>query len=375
MADRVGKAGSDQCYTQTAAFWPVFPTPAAHHGRPTFAAPLNKVYCDGREETMSTHKMKIASAVFTFTMLAGSLAVAQQWPTKPLTLVVPFAAGGTTDLIGRPLAQNLAVRLGQSVIVDNRAGAGGTIGAGIAAKSPPDGYTLFLATIAHTIAPGMYKNLSYDFVRDFDPITVIAEVPNILIVHPSLPARTPAELIAYAKANPGKVNFGSAGPGSVEHLAGALFRTTAGIDIVHVPYKGGAPMMTDLIAGHIEMAIETSGSALQHIKAGAVRALGVSTRSPSPFFPGLPTLDAAGLAGYDVTTWYGLLVPKGTPVAVRARLYETVSDILKTPDMAAHLADLGAAAGGEPPEKFAAFIAAETERWTKVTKEAGVTVE
>jgi tripartite-type tricarboxylate transporter receptor subunit TctC len=254
-------------------------------------------------------------------------------------------------------------------------GAGGTIGAGIAAKSQPDGYTLFLATIAHTVAPGMYKSLPYDFVRDFDPITVIAEVPNVLIVNPSVPAKTAADLVAYAKANPGKVNFGSAGPGSVEHLSGELFRALAGINIVHVPYKGGAPMMTDLIAGHIEMAIETSGSALQHIKAGAVRALAVSTREPSPFFPGLPTLDSAGLKGYDVTGWYGLLVPKGTPAPVRAKLYQTVSDILKSPDMTARLADLGAVAGGEPPEKFAAFIAAETAKWTKVTKEAGVTVE
>jgi tripartite-type tricarboxylate transporter receptor subunit TctC len=324
---------------------------------------------------MSIHKLKIASVALACLVLAGRLAVAQEWPAKPITLVVPFAAGGTTDLVGRPLAQSLATRLGQSVVVDNRAGAGGTIGAGIAARSPADGYTLFLATIAHTIAPGMYKNLSYDFVRDFDPITVVAEVPNVLIVNPTMPVKTSAELIAYAKANPGKVNFGSAGPGSVEHLSGELYRSMAGIDIVHVPYKGGAPMMTDLIAGHIEMAIETSGSALQHIKAGAVRALAVSTRLPSPFFPGLPTLDEAGLKGYDVTTWYGLLVPRGTPAPVEARLYQTVSEILKTPDMTARLADLGAVAGGEPPEKFAAFIASETAKWTKVVKEAGVTVE
>ena len=308
-------------------------------------------------------------------LVACDVAAAQEWPTKPVTLVVPFAAGGTTDLVGRPLAQALAERFGQSVIVDNRAGAGGTIGAGVVAKSAPDGYTMFLATIAHTIAPGIYKNLSYDFERDFDPITVVGEVPNVLIVNPSLPVKTAAELITYIKANPGKVNFGSAGPGSVEHLSGELFRSMAGLDIVHVPYKGGAPMMTDLIAGHIQMAIETSGSALQHIKAGAVRALAVSTREPSPFFPGVPTLIDAGLKGYDVTTWYGLLVPHGTPAAVRAKLYRTVSDILKTPDMAARLADLGAVPGGEPPEKFAAFIKTETAKWTKVTKDAGIAVE
>jgi tripartite-type tricarboxylate transporter receptor subunit TctC len=190
-----------------------------------------------------------------------------------------------------------------------------------------------------------------------------------------VPAKTPTELISYIRDNPGKVNFGSAGAGSVEHLSGELFRAMAGVDIVHVPYKGGAPMMTDLIAGHIQMAIETSGSALQHIKAGAVRALAVSTREPSPFFPGLPTLDGAGLKGYDVTTWYGLLVPKMTPAAIRTKLYHTVSEILKTPDMVARLADLGAVPGGEGQDQFAAFIQAEITKWAKVTRDAGITVE
>jgi tripartite-type tricarboxylate transporter receptor subunit TctC len=323
---------------------------------------------------MLTNK-QIAAVAGALGLLACSSAAAQEWPSKPITLVVPFAAGGTTDLVARPLAQALAERLGQSVIVDNRAGAGGTIGAGVVAKSAPDGYTMFLATIAHTIAPGIYKSLSYNFEQDFDPITVVGEVPNVLIVNPKLPARTTAELIAYAKANPGKLNFGSAGPGSVEHLAGELFRATAGVDIIHVPYKGGAPMMTDLIAGHIQMAIETSGSALQHIKAGAVRALAVSTRERSPFFKDLPTLDESGLKGYDVTTWYGLLVPRGTSVNIRTKLYQEVSEILKSPDMIARLADLGAVPGGESPEKFAAFIKSETAKWTKVIKDAGITAE
>jgi tripartite-type tricarboxylate transporter receptor subunit TctC len=289
--------------------------------------------------------------------------------------VVAFPPGGTNDAIARLLAQRLSEGWGQPVIVDNRAGAGGTIGAGMAAKSPADGYTLFLATIAHTIAPGLYKSLSYDFEKDFDPITVVGEVPNVLIVNPMVPAKTTAELITYIRNNPGKVNFGSAGAGSAEHLSGELFRAMAGVDIVHVPYKGGAPMMTDLIAGHIQMAIETSGSAIQHIRSGSVRALAVSTRERSPFFPDLPTLDASGLKGYDVTAWYGLLVPHGTPAAIRDRLFRTVSDILKTRDMIARLADLGAAPGGEPPEKFAAFIKAESAKWTKLTKDAGIAIE
>jgi len=324
---------------------------------------------------MTIKKHVVGCLAGLFVLFSGIVASAQEWPTKPVTMVVPFAAGGTTDLVARPLAQSLSERFGQTVVVDNRAGAGGTLGAGAAAKAPDDGYTLFLATIAHTIAPGIYKNLSYDFERDFDPVTVVAEVPNVLIVNPKVPAKTSAELIAYIKANPGKVNFGSAGPGSVEHLSGEWFRSLAGLDIVHVPYKGGAPMMTDLIAGHIEMAIETSGSALQHIKAGAVRALAVSTRERSPFFPDLPTLKETGLAAYDVTTWYGLLVPKGTPAEIRGKLYREVVDILKSPDMKARLADLGAVPGGEPPEKFAAFIRTETVKWTKIAKEAGITPE
>jgi tripartite-type tricarboxylate transporter receptor subunit TctC len=311
----------------------------------------------------------------TFGLAVCAAAGAQEWPTKSVTLIVPFAAGGTTDLVGRPLAQGLGERLGQTFVVDNRAGAGGTLGAAAAAKSPPDGYTLFLATIAHTIAPGIYRNLAYDFEKDLDPITVVAEVPNVLIVNPAVPAKTAAELVAYIKARPGKINFGSAGPGSVEHLSGELFRSMAGLDIVHVPYKGGAPMMTDLIAGHIEMAVETSGSALQHIKSGAVRALAVSTRERSPFFPDLPTLDETGLKGYDVTTWYGLLAPHGTPAAIRDKLYRETVELLKSPNMIARLKDLGAVPGGEPPERFAAFIHSETAKWTKLAKEAGITAE
>jgi tripartite-type tricarboxylate transporter receptor subunit TctC len=327
---------------------------------------------------MAQKPAKLAFVVTLAAMVAVAVcggAGAQDYPTKPITLIVPFAAGGTTDLVGRPLAQGLGERLGQTVVVDNRAGAGGTLGAAAAAKSPPDGYTLFLATIAHTIAPGIYRNLAYDFEKDFDPITVVAEVPNVLIVNPAVPAKTAAELIAYIKAHPGKVNFGSAGPGSVEHLSGELFRSMAGLDIVHVPYKGGAPMMTDLIAGHIEIAVETSGSALQHIKSGAVRALAVSTHERSPFFPDLPTLDEAGLKGYDVTTWYGLLAPHGTPAAIRDKLYRETVELLKSPNMIARLKDLGAVPGGEPPERFAAFIRSETAKWTKLAKEAGISAE
>jgi tripartite-type tricarboxylate transporter receptor subunit TctC len=300
---------------------------------------------------------------------AGS---AQDWPAKPVTIVVPFVAGGTTDIVARIVAQALSDRLHQTVLVENVGGAGGTLGASNAARAPADGYTIFMATVAHTMAPGIYKKLSYDFEKDFEPITIAASVPNILIVNPALPAKTVAELIAYIKTNPGKVNYGSAGVGSTEHMSAALFRSLAGLDIVHVPYRGGAPMLADLVAGHIQMSIETSGAATPFIKGGQVRALAVSPAKRSALFPDLPTLAESSLPGYDVTTWYGVLVPKGTPQPIRDKLYATIADILKSPDVVARLRDIGAEPGGEPPGQFASFIRAETEKWTRLAKEAGI---
>jgi tripartite-type tricarboxylate transporter receptor subunit TctC len=302
-------------------------------------------------------------------------AVAEDWPTRTVTLIVPFAAGGTTDIVARLISQPLTERLGQSVIIENVGGGGGTIGANQAAKASPDGHTLFMATPAHTVAPAIYKSLPYDFEKDFEPVTVVASVPNILIVHPSLPAQTVGELLAYIRANPGKVNYGSAGIGSIEHMSGELLAAMARLKMVHVPYKGGAPMMADLIAGHIDMAIETSGSAAPHIRAGGVRALAVSTAVRSPAFPDLPTLSEAGLAGYEVTTWYGLVVPKGAPSAVRDRLYKELGEILKSPDIAARLRDIGAEPGGGPPSQFADFIKNEIAKWKKVAADAHVSVE
>jgi tripartite-type tricarboxylate transporter receptor subunit TctC len=297
---------------------------------------------------------------------------AQDWPSKPVTIIVPFVAGGTTDIVARILAQALSDRLHQTVLVENVGGAGGTLGAGNAARAPADGYTIFMATVAHTMAPGIYKKLSYDFEKDFEPITIAASVPNILIVNPALPVKSVAELIAYIKANPGKVNYGSAGVGSTEHMSGALFRSLAGLDIVHVPYRGGAPMLADLVAGHIQMSIETSGAATPFIKGGQVRALAVSPAKRSALFPDLPTLAETGLAGYDVTTWYGILVPKGTPPAIRTKLFSEIAEILKEPAIVARLGEIGAEPGGVPPEQFAAFIRAETEKWMKLAREAGI---
>jgi tripartite-type tricarboxylate transporter receptor subunit TctC len=308
-------------------------------------------------------------------LLAGGLlcastlvAHAADWPSKPITLVIPFPPGGTTDMVGRPLAQMLGEKLKQTIIVDNRAGAGGTIGAGYVARTKPDGYTLFLSTIAHTIAPSTYDKLSYDFQKDFEPITIVASSPNLLIVNNNLPVKTTAELIEYAKKNPGKLNFGSAGIGSTEHLAGELFKSMAHIDITHVPYKGGAPMMADLISGQIQMALETSGSALSQIKAGTVRALGVTSEKPSPFFPGIPTVTST-VPGYTFSTWYGLMVPAGTPQAVRDTLYKDVVEVLQDPRMKKILDTIGADPGGNTPADFKVFIGDQTQKWHEILKD------
>ena len=309
-------------------------------------------------------------------MLATSTCVlAQGWPSKPVTLIVPFAPGGTTDIVARPYAQALSQELGQPVVVENRAGAGGTLAAGVAAHAPPDGYTLFVATVAHTMATSLYRQLPYDFERDFVPITILATVPNILIVNPSVPAKSVRELIDYAKANPGKLAYGSAGNGSTEHLSAELFKSMAGVDMVHIPYKGGAPMMTDLIGGQIQVAIETSGSAAPHIKAGKVRALAVTTTTRSPAFPEVPTLAESGLKGYDVTTWYAILAPRGTPEEIIAKLYNATAKILRTPDMKQRLEQFGGEPGGLAPEQFAVFIKSETAKWAKVVKESKATVD
>lgn len=321
--------------------------------------------------TKRARNFAVACAV----LLWSGVAQAEDWPSRAVTIVVPFAAGGTTDMVARPIAQVLSQRLGQPVVVDNRAGAGGTLAAAAVAKAPADGYTVFLATVAHTMAPGLYKSLPYNFEADFEPITIAAQVPNILIVNPGLPVKSVGELMAYIKANPGKVNYGSAGPGSTEHMSGELFRSMLGADIVHVPYKGGAPMMTDLISGQIQMAIETSGSAAPQIQAGAVRALAVSTAQRSPFFPDLPTLAEAGLKDYDVTTWYGFLVPKGTPKDICDKLYSQISEALKSPEIRTRLKDMGAEPGGDTPAEFAKFIRVETDKWGKVAKDAGAKIE
>ena len=302
-------------------------------------------------------------------------AQAADWPTRPITLVVPFAAGGTTDILARVIGQKLSENLGQPVVVDNRAGAGGTLGAAAVARAPADGQTLFLATVAHAMAPGLYKSLPYDFIKDFEPIGLVATTPNVLLVHPSLPVKSVPELLAYIKAHPGEVNYGSAGPGSTEHLSGALFSARIGVAMTHVPYKGGAPMMGDLMAGQIQMAIETSPSASQPVRSGKVRALAVTSLQRSALYPGVPTLDEAGVKGYEVNTWFALMAPRATPQAITKRLREALHRVLGLPEVTRRFEELGVTAGDSEGERLASFIRSETSKWGQVAKESGARID
>jgi tripartite-type tricarboxylate transporter receptor subunit TctC len=292
------------------------------------------------------------------------------WPAdRPITVVVPFPAGGTTDMIGRLLASTLGKQLNQTVVVDNRGGAGGTLGAAYVARAKPDGYTLFLATTAHTIAPSIYDSLTYDFVKDFVPITMVASVPHVLIVNPTLPVKSVAELIQYAKAHPGQLNFGSAGIGATDHLSVELFARQAGIKVEHVPYKGDDPMMTDLLGGRLQMAMPPSGIVLAPVRANTVKALAVSSEKPSVYFPGVPTIaEAASLPGYTFKTWYALMAPAGTPADVLTKLYKATLAALKTPEMQKAMQTMSAEPGGEPSKDAAREIADQTTEWHKILK-------
>ncbi|MFS8975790.1 tripartite tricarboxylate transporter substrate binding protein [Cupriavidus necator] len=308
-------------------------------------------------------------------LATGTAIAADNWPAKPITLVVPFASGGTTDIIARTIGQKLGEALQQPVVVDNRPGAGGTIGAANVARAQADGYTFLLATVAHTMAPAIYKSLPYDFTRDLDPVGLVALTPNVLLVNPAITVKSVPELIAYIKAHPGKVNYGSAGIGSTEHLSGELFRAMTGTDIAHVPYKGGAPMMTDLIAGQIQIAIETSPSAAPHVRSGKVKALAVTTAKRSGAYPGVPTLAESGIKGYEVTTWFALMAPRGTPAAVEQRVAAELGKLLKAPDVQKRFDEQGVTAGNLTPTQLAAFIRTETDKWGKVARDSGAKAE
>jgi tripartite-type tricarboxylate transporter receptor subunit TctC len=299
----------------------------------------------------------------------------QAYPVKPVRLVVPFAPGGGTDIIARLLAQHLGEALGQPVVADNRGGAGSTLGTEIVAKAPPDGYTLLLGNISLAFNAALYKKLSYDAIRDFAPISLVAVQPNIIVIHPSLPAKSMKEFIAVAKANPGKYSYASAGAGSGTHLAGELLKMLTGIDLVHVPYKGTGPALNDLIGGQVQMMVSTFASALPHAKSGRLRALAVTSAKRSGAAPDVPTLIEAGVPDFEYSTWYGLLAPAATRREIVDKLNAAVLKVLTRDELKQRFEAQGVDALSSAPAEFSKYLRSETQKWGKVVRATGARPE
>jgi tripartite-type tricarboxylate transporter receptor subunit TctC len=310
------------------------------------------------------------------TVSAASLAQAQDWPAKNLTFVVPFAAGGGTDAFARPLGAILAKQLGRQIVNDNRGGAGGNLGAGIAARAAKDGYTYFVGAVHHTIAPSVYRKLDYNLEKDFAPLAVVAVVPQVIVISPKRVKETdlPA-FVAMLKKNPGKLNYASAGAGTSHHLAGELFKIAAGVNLAHIPHKGAGPALQDLLAGQVDVMFDGMGSSAQHIKSGLIMPLAVASRQRSAAFPYVPTAAEAGLKGYEVATWYGLWAVAGAPQNLNDRMVKEVATALATPDLKNLWALQGATTGPANPKDMAVFVSAEIAKWAKVAKSANITVE
>jgi len=309
-------------------------------------------------------------------LVAPLSASAQAYPTKPVRMVVPFPPGGSLDIAGRLIAQKLSEAWGQSVVVENKPGAGGNIGADLVAKSPPDGYTILLGALStHAVNPSLYRTMPYDAAKDFAPITLIAVTPNVLVVNAASPVNNVKEFIAYAKANPGKLAFGSGSNGSAGHLAGELFKVETGTDAVHIPFKGGAPATQALLAGDTQFMFDNLANAMAQVKAGKLKALAVTTARRSPLAPDLPTMAEAGLPGFDISTWYGFFAPAGTPPAIVARWNADVTKILNSPDVRAKFVADGADPSPNTPEQFSQMIAAELAKYAKIVKASGAKVD
>jgi tripartite-type tricarboxylate transporter receptor subunit TctC len=327
---------------------------------------------------LSTRRTLTLAAASALGLLALTplAAQAQAFPTKAITIIVPFSAGGTTDILARVLGQFMSKDLGQPVVIDNRAGAGGNIGTQLVARAAPDGYTILMGTVGtHAINQSLYPKLAFDPIKDFAPLTRVALVPNLLVANPAQPFKTVKELMAYAKANPGKVTFGSSGSGTSIHLSGELFKQMAGVDIQHVAYKGSAPAANDLLGNHIAIMFDNMPSAIGHVKAGKLRPLAVTTAQRSPALPDVPTIAEAGVPGYEATSWFGLLAPAGTPAPVVTKLNAAILKALADPDVKKKLLEQGAEPAGETPAQFAAFIASETVKWGKIVKQSGATAQ
>jgi tripartite-type tricarboxylate transporter receptor subunit TctC len=303
-------------------------------------------------------------------------AFAQAYPVKPVRMVVPFPAGGATDIVGRLVAQKLSEAWGQQVIVDNRGGAGGTIGSDVAAKAPPDGYTILVATSStHAIAPSLYSKLAYDPVRDFVPVTLLASATILLAVHPSVPAKNVRELIALGKRQPRALSFASSGNGGISHLIGEQFKSMGGIEMLHVPYKGDTPALVDLVGGQVSLMFGTAVSFLPYVKSGRLNALAVTNPKRSQIVPDVPTVAESGLPGFEALQWFGIFAPAGTSKDIVTRLNGEIVKTLRLPDVRERLSSLGADVVGNTPEQFAAFQKADTAKWAKIVKQSGAKID
>ena len=302
-------------------------------------------------------------------------ALAQSWPTKPIKFVVGFAPGGATDVVGRLMAKKIGDALGQPIVIENRAGGSSNIGAELVARAAADGYTFYVCAITSAINVSLFPKLPFDFAKDFEPVALFANVPNILVVHPSVPAKTVKELIDYARAQPGKLSYASSGAGTSIHLSAELFKMLAKVDMVHIPYKGSGPAMTDMIGGQVQVMFDNMPSALPHVKAGKLRSLAVTSAQRSPSAPDVPTMNEAGVAGFDVQSWFGLVAPKGTPKEIITRVNAEAVKALGSAEIKERFLDLGAVPGPMSPEAFGDYIRAEIIRWGEVVKASGAKVE
>ena len=318
----------------------------------------------------------VAFCLIGLLLVSSDNAIGQAYPTKPVRMIVPFPAGGATDIVGRLIAQKLSESWGQQVIVDNRGGAGGTIGSELAAKSPPDGYTILVGTSStHAIAPSLYSRLGYDPVRDFAPVTLIANATILLAVHPSVPARNVRELVALAKRQPNALSFASSGNGGISHLIGEHFKSVAGIQMLHVPYKGDTPALVDLASGQVHLMFGTAVSFLPYVKSRRLNALAVTNPKRSPIVPDVPTVAESGLHGFEALQWFGILAPAGTPRELVSRLNGDIVKTLRLPDIRERMVALGAEVVGSSPEQFASFQKADAAKWAKVVKESGAKID
>jgi len=330
--------------------------------------------------THRSHRRAITVLCAGLALLPAGAAFAQEradaFPTRAITVIVPFPAGGTTDIVARLAGQALSQELGQPVVIDNRPGAGGNIGAQLVARAAPDGYTLVMGTVGtHAINPALYQKMPYDHLKDFVPISRVANVPNLLVANPSQPFRTVKDMIAYGKANPDKLSFASSGNGTSIHLAGELFKSLTGVQMQHVPYKGSAPALADLMAGQTSVMFDNLPSSIAFVRSGKLRPIAITTLKRSPELPDVPTIAESGVPGFDASSWFGLLAPAGTPPAVIKRIDDALLKVMTTTDLSKKIVEQGGEPAAETPDKFAAFIRSETTKWAQVVKASGASVD